>query len=159
VSFYDTLLFLHVASAFALVGSLVVYAVLTVAGWGIDRPSEAVRLFRVARPAAVLVAAGAVGTIVFGIWLAIYVDAYSIWDGWILAAIVLWALGIEAGRRGGQNYADAQKHAEQLAAAGRDEPDAELAARLRDRRAALLTGVAALAILLVLVDMIYKPGA
>jgi hypothetical protein len=29
---------------------------------------------------------------VFGIWLALYVDGYELWDGWILAALVLFAL-------------------------------------------------------------------
>jgi hypothetical protein len=147
---YDTLLFLHVLAAFFLGAGVVIYSAF-VLGSPVNRPTRLV--------AEILWGIGGLGTLALGIWLALYLDAYEIWDGWIIGAIVLWALGVEAGRRGGQNYADAQKHAEQLAAAGRDEPDAELASRLRDRRAALLTGVSALAILLVLVDMIYKPGA
>ena len=34
-----------------------------------------------------------------GIWLALDVDGYEIWDGWILGAIVLWAVATETGRR------------------------------------------------------------
>ena len=44
-------------------------------------------------------AVGGLGTLVFGIWLAIYVDGYEVWDGWIITAIVLWAIATELGRR------------------------------------------------------------
>src|SRR5262245_49724758 len=30
------------------------------------------------------------GLLIFGIWLALYVDAYEIWDGWILGALGLF---------------------------------------------------------------------
>ena len=39
------------------------------------------------------------GLLVFGIWLAIYVDGYEIWSGWILIALVPLALATETGRR------------------------------------------------------------
>src|SRR3954468_11160925 len=42
---------------------------------------------------------GGLGTLVFGVWLALYVDGYDLLDGWILGAIVLWALATETGRR------------------------------------------------------------
>jgi hypothetical protein len=29
------------------------------------------------------------GLLVFGVWLALYVDGYELWDGWILGALVL----------------------------------------------------------------------
>ncbi len=67
MSFYDSLLFLHVASAFAAVAAMVVFWVVTIAGRRAERPSEAIRLFRVARPANALVAAGMIGTLVLGI--------------------------------------------------------------------------------------------
>jgi hypothetical protein len=159
LDFYDWLLFLHVASGFALVAALVVYW--AVAIWAnVDRPSESVRYFRIARPANVLVIAGTVGTLVFGIWLAIDHEDFKIWDGWILAALVLWAIAAGTGQRGGQVYAQAQKRAEQLVAEGRgDEPSAELRTLLQDRRAMWLNIVSSLAVLVLLVDMIYKPGA
>ena len=43
------------------------------------------------RVATAMVIAGTLGTIVFGVWLAISIDGYELWDGWIIAAIVLWA--------------------------------------------------------------------
>jgi hypothetical protein len=160
VSWYDWLLFLHVASAFALVAALVVFWLIAVAGRNVDRPAESLRFFRIARPANVLVIAGTVGVLVFGIWLAIYVDGYELWDGWILGALVLWAIGTFAGFRGGVAYAEAQKLATRLAAEGRaDEPSTELRTLLQDRSAMWLNIVSTLAVLLILVDMIYKPGA
>ncbi|HEV3480377.1 MAG TPA: DUF2269 family protein [Gaiellaceae bacterium] len=160
MGWYDWLLFLHVAAGFALVAALVVYWVIAVAGRNVDRAGESLRYFRIARPANVLVIAGTVGTLVFGIWLAIYVDGYEVWDGWILAAIVLWAIAAFTGQRGGQTYQQAQKLAEQRASEGRaDEPSPELRALLQDRRAMWLNIISSLAVLVLIVDMIYKPGA
>ena len=160
MSWYDWLLFLHVASAFAIVAALVVFTVIAVAGRNVDRPVESLRYFRIARPANVLVIAGSVGTLVFGIWLAIYVDGYELWDGWIIAAFVLWAIAVFTGQRGGVAYAEAQKLATRLEGEGRaDEPSTELRTLLQDRRAMWLNIVSSLAVLLLLVDMIYKPGA
>lgn len=160
MSFYDWLLFLHIAAAFALVAALVVYWVIAVAGRNVDRPRDSLRFFRIARPANVLVIIGTLGTLVFGIWLAINSDAYHPWDWWVLLAIALWAISAATGQRGGQTYAEAQKLAAQLDAEGRgDEPSGELQARLQDRRAMWLNVVSSLAVLAILIDMIYKPGA
>jgi uncharacterized membrane protein len=160
VAFYDWLLFLHVATAFALVAALVVFWIIAVAGRNTDRPSESLRLFSIARPANILVIVGTMGTLIFGIWLAIDSDAYKVWDGWVLLAIALWVVAAGTGQRGGQTYAEAQKLAAQLAADGRgDEPSAELRVRLQDRRAIWLNIVSSAAVLAILVVMIYKPGA
>jgi hypothetical protein len=157
---YEWLLFLHVLTAFALVSALVVFWVIGIVGRNVHRPAESLRYFRVAAPANVLVIAGTVGVLVFGILLAIERDEYRVWDGWILAAIVLWAVAAETGRRGGVPYAEARKLAERLVGEGRgEEPSAELHALLRDRTAIVLNAVSSLAVLLILVDMIYKPGA
>jgi uncharacterized membrane protein len=160
VGWYDWLLFFHVAAAFALVAALVVYWVIAVAARNVDRAADSVRYFQVARPANVLVIAGTVGTLIFGIWLAIYVDGYELWDGWIIAAIVLWVIAAVTGQRGGVIYAQAQKLAEQRVLEGRgDEPSPELKAMLQDRRAMLLNIISSLAVVVIIVDMIYKPGA
>ena len=160
MSLYDWLLSLHVLTAFALVAALAVFWIIGVVARNVDRPVESLRYFRVARPANVLMIVGTLGTLVFGIWLAIERDEYQVWDGWILAALVLWAISAETGRRGGIPYVEARKLAERLAAEGRgNEPSSELAAKLQDRGGMILNGLSSLAILLILVDMIYKPGA
>lgn len=160
MSLYDWLLFLHVLTAFALVAALVVFWIIGIVARNVDRPAESLRYFRVARPANVLVIVGTLGTLVLGIWLAIDRDEYQVWDGWIIAALVLWAIAAETGRRGGIPYTEAKKLAERLAAEGRgEEPSAELQAKLKDRNGMILNGISSLAVLLLLIDMIYKPGA
>jgi hypothetical protein len=159
VRFYDWLLFFHVATAFALVAALVVYWVVAVAARDVDRPSESARYFRVVTPANILIIVGTMGTLILGIWLAIDHDDYAVLDGWVIAAIVLWAISAETGRRGGATYAEAQKLAQRLVSENRDEPSVELRALLKNRTAMLLNAVSTLAVLLILVDMIYKPGA
>ena len=157
---YEWLLFLHLLTAFALVAALVVFWTIGFAARNVDRPAESLRYFRVARPTNVLVIAGTLGTLIFGVWLAIERDEYQVWDGWILGAIVLWAIAAETGRRGGIPYMKAQKLAERLAGEGRaDEPNAELRTLLQDRAGMLFNAVSSLVILVILVDMIYKPGA
>ena|ERR671918_130044 len=157
---YEWLLFLHLLTAFALVAALVVFWTIGFAARNVDRPADSLRYFRVARPTNVLVIAGTLGTLIFGVWLAIERDEYQVWDGWILGAIVLWAIAAETGRRGGIPYMKAQKLAERLAGEGRaDEPNAELRTLLQDRAGMLFNAVSSLVILVILVDMIYKPGA
>jgi hypothetical protein len=160
VAFYDWLLFLHVGSAFALVAALVVFWSVAVAARNVDRPVDSLRYFKIAKPANVLVVVGTMGTLIFGIWLAIDADAYQVWDGWVLIALALWLVAAGTGQRGGQTYAEAAKLAAELDGQGRgDQPSEELRVKLQDRRAMWLNVVSSVAVLLIVVDMIYKPGA
>ncbi len=104
-------------------------------------------------------ASGSVGTLVFGLWLAISLDAYQVWDGWVIAAIVLWAVSGETGRRTGLEYTGAMKRAEELQAAGATGPEHRVACHEQDADRILLHSVTTLALLLLLIDMIWKPGA
>jgi uncharacterized membrane protein len=157
VDFSDWLLALHILAAFALIAALVLYSVVMVAGWGLDRPRRASALFRLAAFAGPLVGAGAGLALLLGIVLAIDLDQYQPWDLWILLSILLWAIGAATGTRVGTHYSGAQEFAKRLADS--DEPSPELAAQLSDRRAATQHVVAVSAFTLVLVLMIFKPGA
>ena len=84
----ETLLFLHVLAAFLLVIGVVIYSAF-VSGSPVNRPTRLV--------AEVMWGVGGLGTLVLGIWLALDIEGYSITDGWILAAIVLWFLATGAG--------------------------------------------------------------
>lgn len=160
MSLYDWLLFLHVLAAFSLVAALVVFWTIGLVARNVDTPSESLRYFRVAKPANILVGVGTIGTLIFGIWLAIERDEYKVWDGWVLAAIVLWAIATELGRRGGNTYGEAAKLAARLSSEGRgEEANVELRTLLQDRTAMLLQAGSSLGVLLILIDMIYKPGA
>jgi hypothetical protein len=135
---YDTLLFLHVLTAFAIVATVVVFS------------AFALRLTTDSRVLAVgnvLWAIGGLGTLVFGIWLALYAKGYEIWDGWIIAAIILWAIATELGRRSQVGYTAVTGGAEGGVAA----PEA--------RQAALMHWLRSIFVLALLVVMIYKPGA
>jgi uncharacterized membrane protein len=158
VDFSDWLLALHLLAAFALTSALVLYTVVMVAGWAVDRPRRASAYFRVAAIAGPLVGAGAGLALLLGIALAIDLDEYDPWDGWILLSIVLWVIGAATGSRVGAHYTGAQELADRLAGAG-DEPSAELAAQLSDRRATALHAITVLAFTAVLFLMLFKPGA
>jgi uncharacterized membrane protein len=139
VAFSDWLVALHVLSAIIVIASLTMLWTLIVA----TRPSapliapESAKTFgRVGGP---LVGVGMMGAIIFGIWLAIDDDAYQVWDGWILASLILWAIAGALGGRAGQAF--------------EKDPVAGRAAGIRYQA---LTSVAILAILLL---MIWKPGA
>jgi hypothetical protein len=159
LSRYDWLLSLHVLAAFSLVAAYVLYGVMIAWSWRRETPAEMLRLTGISRTGNVLMWVGSIGTLGLGIWLALDVDGYSILDGWILGAIVLWALAMETGRRSGTLYARAGTRAAELSAAGQEGPSTELGEILRDRRALMWQALSSLAVLVLLWDMIYKPGA
>jgi len=120
----DTLLFLHVLSAFLLMSTVVM---LSSVALGVAAPSRTVSI------ANVFWDVGGIGTLVFGLWLAIDVDGIDVLDFWVIAAIVLWAIATELGRR------------------ARDAVGEGGFAQWHWLRAAV--------VLLLLADMIFKPGA
>ena len=127
---YDWLLLLHVTAAFFLVITVVVLSAPAL-GYATDK-----RLLTIATVAWGI---GGLGTIVFGIWLAIYVKGYEVWDGWVIAAIVLWAGATELGRRAETGFNAAE-----------GEPSRA--------QAAMWHWLRTVVVLLLLIDMIYKPG-
>lgn len=139
---YDWLLFLHLLAAAMAVAGVVMYWALYAATDPAAAPDggRATPVLGLAPLADILWAVGGVGVLVLGIGLAIQVDAYKVWDAWVLAAIVLWAIASESGRRVGQGYRGLRN------GTGR-------------RESILMHVVVALAVLALLVDMIYKPGA
>ena len=138
---YDWLLFFHVLSAFLLVGALTYFWALVLA----TRPGRSMfpgaTSLSLARPASIAVMVGVAGTLIFGVWLAIHVDGYELWDGWILSSLVLWVIGAGAGERSGRA----------LTPVGDAYP--------AWRRGVLLHTVASVAAVVILVLMIWKPGA
>ena len=155
----DWLLALHVLSAFAWIAAMVLYTVVIATGWRLTVPSDVVRVFRVSRVGDALIAIGMLGTIIFGIWLALDVDGYEIWDGWIIAALILWLVAAAVGGQVGKVYNGARDRAKALVDGGRDAPSSELSAMLRSQHGVVLHGLMILVVLVLLVVMIYKPGA
>jgi hypothetical protein len=159
VSFDDWMLALHVLSAFFFVTAVVLFWILIVAVRRMDIPEERVRLEPVVSVGNAAFGIGSVGTIVFGIWLAFSVGGYDIWDGWIIAALVLWLLSIAVGRRTGEAYIRGANKARDLREAGQAGPSAELLALNRTSEGVLMHFLTSVAVLLILIDMIWKPGA
>jgi uncharacterized membrane protein len=159
VSFVDWALAVHVLSAFAYVAGLVIFWVLVYAVRRVDTPGETLRMEPIVKVGNIAVGIGGVGTIVIGIYLAFAVDSYAIWDGWIIAALVLWAVAGGLGQRTGAAYMQGMNKAKELDAAGKTGPDQELLALNRTQTGLMLHALASLAVLLLLVDMIFKPGA
>jgi uncharacterized membrane protein len=159
VSFDDWMLALHVVSAFSLVAGMILFWVLIVAVSRIDTPEGTLRLGPMGKVGNATVGAGIGGTILFGIWLAFSVGGYNIWDGWIIAALVLWVIAVELGRRTGAAYLEGVKKAQELEAAGRAGPNAELLAINRTSKGLLFHTLTSITVLLILIDMIWKPWA
>jgi uncharacterized membrane protein len=155
----DWILALHVLSAFAYVAGIVLFWVLVAAVRRVDTPDATIAMGPVSRLGTVAVGIGGVGTIVLGIWLALSYGDYNLWDGWIIAAIVLWAIAGGAGQRTGVEYTRGVKRAIELRDAGQPGPSAELLALNRTSKGLALHTVVTIAVLLILVDMIWKPGA
>jgi hypothetical protein len=122
----DALLFLHVLAAFLLMGTVVMLSAVALGG---AAPARTVSL------ANLLWDAGGLGTLVFGVWLALDIDGYGLLDLWIAAAIVLWAVATELGRR------------------------ARNAVEGAPERFALWHWLRTAVVVLLLADMVFKPGA
>lgn len=136
---YDWLLFLHVLSAFVVVGALTALWALVLSTRTAAPVLAAASSMRFGRFAGILVGAGMIGAIVFGIWLAIDVDGYELWDAWILASLVIWVFAGWAGTLAGKAFAS----------------DA-----VNGRRAGIrFQALNSVGVLVILVLMIWKPGA
>jgi uncharacterized membrane protein len=154
---YGWLLFLHMTGAFCFLGGAVTAAVLNVSAQTRQRPSEVAALMRMTRVVVPVLGLGSIMTLVFGLWL-VHDVGYGYGDGWIVAALILWALAAALGGAGGKRERETRVLAERLAADG-DTPSAELRARMRDPATIALSYGAGVALLIVLVLMIWKPGA
>jgi hypothetical protein len=86
---YDWLLFLHLVAAFLLAATIVMYSAVAL---GAAAPGRT--LFIADRCWDV----GGLGTLIFGIWLALNLDQYDFFDGWILGALALWFVATGLGQ-------------------------------------------------------------
>jgi uncharacterized membrane protein len=159
VSFDAWMLALHVVSASAWVAGLVLFWVLVVAVRRTDTAEGTIRMQPVARVGNAAVGIGMGGTIILGLWLAFSVGDYEIWDAWVIAALVLWVISAAIGQQTGAAYTEGVNKARELQTAGEPGPNPELLALNRTSRGVVLQSLSSLVVLLVLIDMIWKPGA
>lgn len=130
---YDTLLFLHVLAAFLLGAGVVIYSSF-VLGSPVNRPTRLI--------GEILWGLGGLGTLALGIWLALYLDEYEIWDGWIIGAIVLWLAATGVGQPVSAAF----------------QPRGDDSAIAVEGRIALMHWLRALLVVALLVVMVWKPG-
>jgi uncharacterized membrane protein len=159
VSLDDWILALHLLAAFVLVGAVVAAWVAVISARTADGAAAVEPPLRLVPVLAPMTAIGGAGTLVFGVWLAISLDAYEVWDGWIVASLVLWLIAAGTGETAGARYRRAGERAAELVRSGAEGPDAELRALVRDGRAMALHVIASVAAIAILVLMIWKPGA
>jgi hypothetical protein len=136
---YDWLLFFHLLAAFLLAVTAVTYSAAALGAAGGRTLFVADRCWDV----------GGIGTLIFGVWLALYLDQYEIWDGWIIGAIVLWLVTIGIGDNVRRQLAESG-----AAAAGGGTTVVKLESRL-----ALMHWLRTLGVIGLLVLMVWKPGA
>jgi uncharacterized membrane protein len=154
---YHWLVFLHVTGAFMVLGGAVMAGIFNVAAWRRERPSEVVLLFRLTRFAVTSISIGMALTLAFGLWLVSDAD-YGWGEAWIIVALVLWVAANALGGIGGKRDTRARELAERLVAEG-DAPSAELRARVRDPISLALSWGSGVLVVVILVLMIWKPGA
>jgi uncharacterized membrane protein len=149
------LLFFHLLGAVCFFAGGAVAGTLQIGALRRERPSEILTLLRLTRVGVLLVLAGAVLTLVFGIALAHHAG-FGLTPAWIRAALGLWLASVALGAAGGRTARQARYRAEELAA-GDDEPDAELRALVAHRPSLLLSWLSGALLLAILVLMVWRP--
>ena len=159
MTFQDWIFAIHLLFAATLVGGLVMSWILLVASRSVDEAATTLSFDRVAIVAVAATALGLLGTIVLGIWVAILRPQFHPWDGWVIGAIVLWGVATVALARSFFEYRKPAEKARELIAAGHSGPSAELVTLQRTTIGLALRVLASAAVVLIVIDMIYKPGA
>ena len=131
---YHALLFSNVLAAFFLAAAALIYSAF-VLGSPVNRATRLV--------AEILWGVGGLGVLAFGVWLAFNRPEYEIYDGWIIAALVLWVLMMGSGARASQGV----------------KPAGDDSAVAVDRRTAFAHWMRIVWFTALLVVMIWKPGA
>jgi len=159
VSLDDWLLSLHMLSAFAWVAGVVVFWVLITAVRRTDTAEGTLRMVPAVIVGNAAVGIGMAGTLAGGLWLTFRIGSYGIGDGWIIAALVLWVISAPLGQRTGAAYMQGTNRARELRTAGQGGPNAELLALNRTPTGLVFQTLWSVVVLLILIDMIWKPGA
>jgi hypothetical protein len=159
MTFEDWIFSIHLLFAATLVGSLVMSWIVVVSMRTAGTPGETLGLHRVGMVATGATIVGLVGVIALGIWLAVLRADFHPWDGWVIGAIVLWAIATAALVRSFAEYAKPVEKARALVTSGQTGSSTELTALNRTSTGLLLRALGSAAVVLIVVDMIWKPGA
>lgn len=155
-SAYESALFLHILGAVLFFAGAAVAAVGLEAARRRERAAEIAMLLGLTRVGVLLVAAGAVLLLAFGLWL-VDLGGWGYASGWIVAALTLFVLSVVLGAIGGRAPKRARLLATRLVADG--SADGELRRLLDDPRSLALNYGSGATALVVLALMVFKPGA
>lgn len=144
-------LFFHLLGVFLLVAGLAVAGVAFEAARRRERPGEIALLLGLTRIGVLLVAAGSVLVLAFGLWL-VHLERIGLRADWVDAALVLFGAMVLLGAVGGQRPKRARKLAEAGAESG------ELRRLLNDRLTLAVNYLSAVIALAIVVLMVFKPG-
>ena len=160
MSFDDWILALHLLSAFAYVAGMVVFWVLIYAVRKTDTPEGTIRMAPVVRVGHDRDRSGGGGNDRLRPLARVLGRRIRIWDFWIIAALVLWAIAGGLGGRTGKAYMEGMTKAQGARSRRTDRPERRAARAESDAdRVAAAHAASSIAILLLLIDMIWKPGA
>lgn len=149
---YEWLLFVHLLGAVLLFAAIAVLGASILGARSSARAADAGGFLGLARPGGILFDVGGVLVLVFGIWLAFEAD-YGITDEWVVAAIVVWLVAAFAGTRTRIRLLGARERVGDATGA------ADRSTLVRESGALVFYVVAVVSILVMLLLMIFKPGA
>jgi uncharacterized membrane protein len=148
-------MFLHLLGALLFVSGIVLAGVAFEAARRRERPGEVVLLLGMTRIGVLLVVAGGLLLLGFGLWL-VELEGFGYDAAWIQEAIALFVVALLLGGAGGQRPKQARRLAAQLAEEGAP-ASAELRALLDDRLSLAANYASAAVVLAILALMVFKP--
>lgn len=151
---YTIALFCHIVGVLLFVSGIVLAGCALEVARRRDDPAEIALILGLARIGAVLVAAGTIIVLGFGMWL-VHLGRFS-YEGWVGGALVLFAVALVLGGIGGQQPKRGRQLATRLAA-DHAPPSAELNRLLNDPLTRLVNYASALAVVGILALMVFKP--
>ena len=147
---------------FHLIGVILVFAGAAVAGVVAtaaprrQKPSEIAVILGLARPGAILLGIGGVVLLIAGFYLSGKIDGFG--QRWLEVSILLFVIALVAGALGGRRSSGVRAYAEGLAERGEGD-ETTLRAMLSDRTTWLLQWASVVLSVVVLVLMVWQPGA
>lgn len=151
----EVALFFHILGVLLFVAGIVVAGVAFEIARRREQPAEISLLLGMTRTGALLVVAGGLLLLAFGLWL-VHLERLSYGTGWIQAAIGLYVVALLLGGIGGQRPKQARRLATRLAADRRPATE-ELRALLDDPFSLAANYVSAVLVLVILALMVFKP--
>jgi hypothetical protein len=153
---YQIGILFHLIGVILFFAGAAVAAVATMAAGKREKPSEVAAILGLARPGALMLGVGGVTLLLAGFYLSGKIDGYG--QRWLEISILLFVIALVLGAWGGRRSRGVREYATRLADGGGGD-DATLRSMLSDRLTWLLHWGSVVIAVLVLVLMVWQPGA